>query len=554
MKRKLYLTNTILLALFVLFSVGKVPSAYASTVATNEGFAKGGQHFLVIREDGSLWAWGNNRNGQLGDGTTIDRTSLNPVKIMENVMSVTAGNNYSMAITNEGILFAWGSNEHGKLGNGTVINQPSPVRILDNAKYASAGEASSFAIKDDGSLWAWGYNGGALGDGSSTNRHSPVKIMDNVKTAYIGSSFNSWAIKTDGSLWVWHLGIGVPDFAKSGAFSNIPVKVLEGVASADINILSYMIVYQNGNLHSAGRNSEGQLGDGTGVDQSNLVWIMSDVISVKQTGSGSTYVIKNDNSMWGWGASISIISGDYTAGITYSPKKLLDNIAEIVDAGSMRIILLKTDGTLWEYGFSGGKQIMDNIPLSAPIAVSPPQTTPTNPNMPSTGQPSSWAADAVRAGIAAEIVHPSLRSNYQQPTTRAEFCSLAVALYENTKGEIMGRSTFSDTNDINVQKAASIGVVGGVGNNLFDPDTQLTREQAAAMLARLADAIGKPFPKYAATFSDNSAISSWALEAVGQVQEAGIMGGVGDNRFAPKDPYTREQSIVTIMRLFDVVT
>jgi len=104
-----------------------------------------------------------------------------------------------------------------------------------------------------------------------------------------------------------------------------------------------------------------------------------------------------------------------------------------------------------------------------------------------------------------------------------------------------------------VEKAAFIGVVNGVGDNKFDPDAQLTREQAATMLSRLADAVGKPLPKQAAAFKDNGDISDWALESVGQMQAAGIMNGVGDNIFAPQDPYTREQSIVTILRLYGIV-
>ena len=73
------------------------------------------------------------------------------------------------------------------------------------------------------------------------------------------------------------------------------------------------------------------------------------------------------------------------------------------------------------------------------------------------------------------------------------------------------------------------------------------------MLARLADAIGKPLEKKTATFADNTVISSWAFESVGQLQAVGIMGGIGNNTFAPKDPYTREQSIITIIRLFNIV-
>jgi Leucine-rich repeat (LRR) protein len=169
------------------------------------------------------------------------------------------------------------------------------------------------------------------------------------------------------------------------------------------------------------------------------------------------------------------------------------------------------------------------------------------------GAASSWAAEQVNAAIAAELVPESLQSAYGQPITRAEFCALAVQAYESIKGEIKGRRTFADTNDINVEKAAAIGAVSGIGGNRFDPHGNLTREQAAVMLAQLADATGKSLPKQAATFADNDSIAPWAIERVGQIQAAGVMSGVGDNTFVPRQPYTREQSIVTILRLFDVI-
>lgn len=168
--------------------------------------------------------------------------------------------------------------------------------------------------------------------------------------------------------------------------------------------------------------------------------------------------------------------------------------------------------------------------------------------------PSSWAETDVNKAIAAKLVPQALQSNYSQVITRAEFTALAVALYETVTGkEITERTKFNDTTDINVEKAASIGVVSGVGNNNFSPNTGLTREQAATMLSRLADSVGKPLTKQAATFADNGSISSWALEAVGQIQAAGVMSGVGNNTFAPKNDYTREQSIMTVLRLYDVV-
>ena len=166
---------------------------------------------------------------------------------------------------------------------------------------------------------------------------------------------------------------------------------------------------------------------------------------------------------------------------------------------------------------------------------------------------SAWAREDIIRAIELELVPQALQSNYTQATTRAEFTALAVALYENVQGEITGRVTFTDTNDVNVQKMAYLGVVTGVGNNRFEPNAALTREQAAVMLTRLAEALGQPFSRATPAFSDNASISPWAIDGVGQAQASGIMGGVGDSRFAPLDPYTREQSIITMLRLFDMM-
>ena len=173
---------------------------------------------------------------------------------------------------------------------------------------------------------------------------------------------------------------------------------------------------------------------------------------------------------------------------------------------------------------------------------------------PSAEAPSVWAVVSVNAAIAAGIVPPALQSKYTQAITRAEFCALAVALYQSaTNSDLPITTSFADTTDENVLKMASLGVVNGVGDNKFAPDQKLTREQAATMLARLADALGSPLPEQAASFADNSSVSSWAAGAIGQMQATGIMTGVGNNAFAPHADYTREQSILTMLRLFDLV-
>lgn len=168
--------------------------------------------------------------------------------------------------------------------------------------------------------------------------------------------------------------------------------------------------------------------------------------------------------------------------------------------------------------------------------------------------PASWAASQVSAAISDGIVPASLQNSYPKPITRAEFCALAANFYEKYTGQTVAREVhFTDTQDANVEKMATLGVVNGVGFNAFAPNQAITREQAAVILGNLAKAMGNPFPSSAPTFADNGSIASWATSQVGQVQAAGIMGGVGNNLFSPQGYYTREQSIVTIMRMEWVV-
>jgi|GEM_PF-2347666 len=167
-------------------------------------------------------------------------------------------------------------------------------------------------------------------------------------------------------------------------------------------------------------------------------------------------------------------------------------------------------------------------------------------------QPSQWAHSEIDRSLRLGLITDTFQSRFKETVTRAEFCELAVTLYENITGkEILNRRTFYDTRDINVEKAAAIGVVNGIGNGLFNPSGELTREQAATMLARLANATGQPLEKKETLFYDKNEISPYAAEAVGQIEAAGIMNGTGNNRFSPKSSYTREQSVITIVRLYD---
>ena len=188
-------------------------------------------------------------------------------------------------------------------------------------------------------------------------------------------------------------------------------------------------------------------------------------------------------------------------------------------------------------------------PGAAPADQQP--QTPVQPQVEPSDELPAWAEGQVKGAIAQGLVPQELQGGYNLVTTRAQFCALAVRLYESAKGEIAGRESFTDTDDENVQKMASLGVVSGVGNGAFDPDGPLTREQAATILARLSNAMGKPLAGGSHPFTDG--VASWADAAVGQVYQAGIMTGTGDATFSPQGEYTRMQSIVTLMRLSALV-
>lgn len=181
-----------------------VPAVAGTSVIS---ISAGGMHSMAIKEDHTLWAWGNNSFGQLGDDTTEgDHNGANksaPVQIMNDVIAVSAGWYHTTAIKSDGSLWAWGNNDKGQLGDGTTVSRPAPVKVMEDVVSVSARNTHTLAIKKDGTLWAWGNNKECLlGDNTNENRLTPVKIMDNVVSVSAGRDY-TMAIKKDGRFWIW---------------------------------------------------------------------------------------------------------------------------------------------------------------------------------------------------------------------------------------------------------------------------------------------------------------------------------------------------------------
>ena len=325
-------------------------------------------HTLAVLENGELWAWGQNFQGQIGDGSTEKR--LAPVKVMDNVFSAVAGHYHSLAITKNGELWAWGENFVGQIGDGSTQRRLTPVKIMDNVVYAAISPvlpnthvsygARSFAITADGTLWAWGQNGfwdggwpRIIGDGTTEERHSPVRIMDNV--ASVTPTFSgAYARTKDGALWEWGEDQLYPAMVRepytAEAYMEEPV--------FDFEIDEY------GALWTRGRNQppchwqwEPLVGDGTTEPRPSPIRIMDNVRSVT-IAADTIFAIAGDGALWTWGYNNIGQLGDGTTETRLSPIRIMDDVVSVsasywIDHGwvsFINIFALTKDGTLWAWG------------------------------------------------------------------------------------------------------------------------------------------------------------------------------------------------------------
>jgi len=315
----------------------------------------------AIQCDGSLWAWGYNNRSQLGDGTTTNR--LSPVKILDDIIAISAGCDYAMAISEDGSLWAWGVNEDYQLGDGTTESRLSPVEVLDDVVSVSAGCSHTLAIKTDGSLWNWGHTGlGQLVYAPTTKKKVaiiiPTKAMDDVVSVSAGWT-HTVVIKADGSLWAWgdNSSCQIGDDLTEKVYDPIreayapvrtPKKIMDDVASVSAGGAYTMAVKTDGSLWAWGDNFDGQLGDGTTEDRHTPVKIMDDVVSVS-AGGVHTMAIRTDGSLWGWGANYDGEIGDGTIENRYYPKKIMVDV-RTVSVGIDYTMAIRTDNTLWAWG------------------------------------------------------------------------------------------------------------------------------------------------------------------------------------------------------------
>ncbi len=264
----------------------------------------GGYHTLLIKEDGTVWAWG--RGGALGDGSSRDENRLEPVQVrhLTGVNAVDASASHSVVRTAAGHTWSWGSGLLGALGHGDSRRRDFPARVqtLNGVVDVAAGSGFTLALLEDGTVWAWGDNSeGQLGDGTRESRYRPVQVeaLSGVKALSAGNN-HAVALKKDGTVWAWGLALLGADTFRT----ELPVQVpeLTAVSAVAAGGEHTLILREDGTVWAWGRGVYGQLGRGAMTSARSPVQIkgLGDVVSVS-AGDSHSLALEANGTVWAWG-------------------------------------------------------------------------------------------------------------------------------------------------------------------------------------------------------------------------------------------------------------
>lgn len=362
------------------FSEGNPNPTQIGTANNWTSISSGYNHNLAIKADGSLWSWGENTLGQAGTGNTSTTGISVPVQIASSSKwrTISAGGFYSMAISANGTLWTWGDNYYGELGNGTTATETVPVQIgTDRWKSIDAGRNHVIALKTDGTVWIWGDELGANSNVPST----PMQKAELTGIAQISAGEGySLAVKSNGQLFSWglntagQLGKGVISPVEANAHYNgsIAGEILTVAAGHGFNSI---VLYSDGTLKGWGANDEHQLADGTIENKNSPIPISSagnNNIAVV-TGFGHTMALKDNGTLWGWGDNAS--SGQIGNGSNQNEQSPVavgtDNQWISITTGSHTTAGIKSDGSLWAWGgnYNGEVGNGDTSSQSTPVQI-----------------------------------------------------------------------------------------------------------------------------------------------------------------------------------------
>ena len=343
----------------------------------------------ILRQNvATLWAWGNNGYGRLGDGTTGTKSS--PVSVVGGFtdwVDVSAGSNHTVAIRASGTAWAWGANTPGQLGNGTSgVYRTSPVSVVGGFTdwtQISAGTLYSVGIRANGTAWAWGANNsGTLGDNTTVSKSSPVSVVGGF-TNWVQVSAGSGhaaGIRANGSAWAWGNGNGGRLGDNSEIAKSSPVSVVGGFVDW-VQISAgggTAAIRANGTAWAWGSNGSGQLGDGTATARSSPVLVVGGFTDWVQISAALSHTVgvRANGTAWAWGFNDSGRLGDDTSITRSSPVSVVGGFTDWVQvrAGNYHTVGVRANGTAWAWGrnnYASSGAIGDNtiVNKSSPVSV-----------------------------------------------------------------------------------------------------------------------------------------------------------------------------------------
>ena len=348
--------------------------------------AGGAYHLLVLTPDGGVQGCGDDGSGQLGQGRTADgtpsiQTSIVPVTdLSSGVTDIAAGATHSLAVMDDGSVRSWGSNQGGQLGDGTTANRsvPVPVTGLANAVSVAAGDGHSLALTADGTVVAWGQNAiGELGDGTQTRRTTPVPVQGLTDVIAIAAS-NSWsmALKDDGTVWTWG-GNFAGALGTGGGNSATPQQVpaVSGITALAAGQNHAVALKDDGTVITWGDNVYRQLGNATSASPGlpSSVTGLTDVVAIG-AGRDHTSVLRNDGTVLTWGGNVSGSSSATHVDSKTSPAAVVppgDAGVQAVAGGYGHALALTSGGGVLAWGSNSYGQLGDggNSTSATPLPV-----------------------------------------------------------------------------------------------------------------------------------------------------------------------------------------
>lgn len=338
---KLVLIALISASLTVVGSLQGEPAS-ATNGLTYQAVAAGDRFSLALSSEGNLYSWGDNALGQLGDGTNNSRNLPGPVSTQDfgglTFSAIAAGTDFAVAIRVDGTLFSWGYNNQGQLGVGSTTDKSSPTQVNTALTFSQVAAGGNFAVAltADGKAYAWGYNlHGQLGDNTTTRRTSPVEVQTALTFSHISAGLSHvLAISSDGRLYAWGQGTyGQLGFASgwvAGKLTPAPVattlvgsRTFSAVAAGSIFSVA---LDSQGNAFSWGQNQFGQLGigvfgDGTSATNKTVPVAVNTAKTFSAVVAGRWHTVAFDmaGELYAWGINANAQIGDGTTTNRHSP-------------------------------------------------------------------------------------------------------------------------------------------------------------------------------------------------------------------------------------------